>query len=255
VKLSLPTAESAFYKSASQKARVATEAWAAANLYCPQCASDSLNPTVSNTPAVDFDCPRCSSSFQLKGQSKPFRDKILDAAYSEMIRAIRDDRTPNLFVLQYSSAAWVVRELLLVPRFAFSIAAIEKRPPLSAHARRAGWIGCNILLRAIPKSARILVIENGIPASPKKVRDQYRRLKPLAEMKSTVRGWTLDVLRIVQSFGDREFGLMEVYAFERELSQLHPDNRHIRDKIRQQLQILRDLKFVEFLGGGRYRAV
>lgn len=74
-------------------------------------------------------------------------------------------------------------------------------------------------------------------------------------MKSTVRGWTLDVLRIVQSFGDREFGLMEVYAFERELSKLHPDNRHIRDKIRQQLQILRDLKFVEFLGGGRYRAV
>jgi len=27
----------------------------------------------------------------------------------------------------------------------------------------------------------------------------------------------------------------------------------VRDKIRQQLQILRDLGFVEFLGGGDYR--
>jgi hypothetical protein len=27
---------------------------------------------------------------------------------------------------------------------------------------------------------------------------------------------------------------------------------HIRDKIRQQLQELRDLAFVRFLGGGRY---
>jgi hypothetical protein len=27
----------------------------------------------------------------------------------------------------------------------------------------------------------------------------------------------------------------------------------VRDKIRQPLQVLRDLGFVEFLGGGRYR--
>ena len=32
-----------------------------------------------------------------------------------------------------------------------------------------------------------------------------------------------------------------------------PGNRHVRDKIRQQLQVLRDLGFMEFLGGGRYR--
>jgi hypothetical protein len=30
-----------------------------------------------------------------------------------------------------------------------------------------------------------------------------------------------------------EFTTTDVYAFERELEQLHPDNRHIRDKIRQ----------------------
>ena len=31
-------------------------------------------------------------------------------------------------------------------------------------------------------------------------------------------------------------------------------NRHERDKIRQQLEVLRDLGLVEFLGGGKYRA-
>jgi type II restriction enzyme len=36
---------------------------------------------------------------------------------------------------------------------------------------------------------------------------------------------------------------------------LHPDNRHVRDKIRQQLQVLRNLGLVEFLGRGRYRSV
>jgi type II restriction enzyme len=36
---------------------------------------------------------------------------------------------------------------------------------------------------------------------------------------------------------------------------VHPDNRHVRDKIRQQLHVFRDLGFVEFLGRGRYRCV
>lgn len=179
----------------------------------------------------------------------------MDAAYSQMIRAIEEDRTPNLFVLQYSPEEWRVRQLLVVPQFAFSMAAVERRSPLGPHARRAGWVGCNILLSAIPAAAKIPIVENGISISPKEVRARYRRLKPLAEIKSAVRGWTLDILRIVQSFGQREFDLAEVYAFERELSRLHPDNRHIQPKIRQQLQVLRDLGFVEFLGRGRYRPV
>jgi len=37
-----------------------------------------------------------------------------------------------------------------------------------------------------------------------------------------------------------DFTTADVYSFERELEALHPDNRHVRDKIRQQLQVLRD---------------
>jgi hypothetical protein len=40
------------------------------------------------------------------------------------------------------------------------------------------------------------------------------------------------------------------YAFKRELEQLRPDNRHIRDKIRQQLQVLRDRGFLIQAGRG-----
>jgi type II restriction enzyme len=37
------------------------------------------------------------------------------------------------------------------------------------------------------------------------------------------------------------------------LSNKHQDNRHIKEKIRQQLQILRDKGYLEFLERGRYR--
>ena len=37
------------------------------------------------------------------------------------------------------------------------------------------------------------------------------------------------------------------------LKEKHPSNQHIPDKIRQQLQQLRDLGLIEFLGNGRYK--
>ena len=58
---------------------------------------------------------------------------------------------------------------------------------------------------------------------------------------------------MVRRLGKKEFRLAEVYAFAEELRRLHPDNRLIEPKIRQQLQRLRDLGFVEFLGEGSYR--
>ena len=67
------------------------------------------------------------------------------------------------------------------------------------------------------------------------------------------RGCTLDVLNVVRALNKDVFSLRDVYAFAAHLEKLHPDNRHGRDKIRQQLQVLRDLGFVEFLDRGHYR--
>ena len=49
-----------------------------------------------------------------------------------------------------------------------------------------------------------------------------------------------------------QFDLQQVYAFEQVLSVQFPENKHIKDKIRQQLQILRNQNVIEFLGGGKY---
>ena len=173
----------------------------------------------------------------------------------------------------------------------FFLSAIVKRPPLSATARRAGWVGCNFALNRIPADARIPIVttrgtEIGRAVSPltaerkvdvrpagdcepylnetliippEEVRERFRRVKPLKDLSVTQRGWTLDVLNIVRritgksggqgtarpTFSDlTTFTNADVYAFERELEKLHPDNRHIRDKIRQQLQVLRDTGFL-----------
>lgn len=217
-----------------------TEAWGQKNLYCPNCQRPSLTPAPNNTAAFDFICPNCGLPYQLKSKSSPIGDRIVDAAYEAMVRAIREDRTPNLYALHYNKPAWQVRNLILVPHFAFSESAIERRKPLAAGARRAGWVGCNIVLKNIPPDARIRLVKDGVPAHPQQVHESFIRLKPLQEITPTERGWTLDVLRVVRSLGRKEFTNGDVYAFEAQLERLHPHNRHIRDKIRQQLQVLRD---------------
>jgi type II restriction enzyme len=51
-----------------------------------------------------------------------------------------------------------------------------------------------------------------------------------------------------------EFTLEQMYLFEILLKKIYPNNNHIRDKIRQQLQILREYEYVEFIDDqGRYR--
>jgi type II restriction enzyme len=255
VELRLPTAGLDRYKSASQRARVGTESWGAENFFCPACDSPRLRSAPQGTVAIDYFCPACESPFQLKSQSKAFGSRIVDAAYSEMKRAILEDQTPNLYILHYDLAAWSVRTLILIPRFAFALSAIERRKPLSATARRAGWVGCNIVLDRIPVAARIPVVQDGRVWPRPAVREAYRRLRPLEDLRAERRGWTLDVLQVVESLGRKEFELADVYAHAGGLSELHPQNAHIHDKIRQQLQVLRDLGRLEFLGGGRYRLV
>lgn len=46
-----------------------------------------------------------------------------------------------------------------------------------------------------------------------------------------------------------------MYEFENKLSIQFPQNNHIKDKIRQQLQILRDQNMIEFIGRGLYKKI
>src|SRR6185436_14513494 len=139
--LSMTGELAAVYKSNSQRARVVTEAWGEHNLYCPNCSSPKLDRQCHNTKVCDFVCPSCELRYQLKGQQSRIGKSVADGAYAAMMNAIRMDETPNFYFMHYDVATWSIRNLLLVPHFAFPPSAIIKRKPLAVTARRAGWIG------------------------------------------------------------------------------------------------------------------
>jgi len=85
------------------------------------------------------------------------------------------------------------------------------------------------------------------------VREKFKRVKPLKDISVKERGWTLDVLNAIRRLGKAEFTTADTYSFTRELEQLHPDNRHIRDKVRQQLQVLRDAGLLQHIERGVWR--
>lgn len=240
------------YRSPSQRARIVTEAWGRTNLYCPACSSVSVRASDVNTQVVDFVCPDCAADFQLKSQSHPFTRRIVDSAYEPMRRAVERSETPHLLILHYDRVLWRVVNLTLIPSFTLTVSCIEKRKPLGPTARRKGWVGCNILLFRIPMDARIALVHQGAPATPDSVRSQFRRLLPLKQLPSRARGWTLDVLNVIRSLDRGNFGLKDVYDHAEDLQALHPNNRHVREKIRQQLQRLRDMGLVHFQGHGQY---
>ncbi len=239
------------FRSASQIARVITEDWCTREMFCPCCDGAALTKTPTGFPACDFTCDSCNERFEVKSGKSALVGRIPDSAYGAMIAAIRNDRTPNLLAMQYS-ASFEVLNLLLIPRYFFTESVIEKRKPLSPNARRAGWVGCNILLGRIPADGRIAVVVDRLPLEESHVREQFARAKALNQVSTPERGWTLDVLNGIRGLGRKEFTLEEAYSLESELAHLHPGNRHIREKIRQQLQVLRDLGFLHFVERGRY---
>lgn len=250
--LQMNLALAANYDSPSQIARIVTETWAAENLYCCSCLSDSLTPAPNNTKAVDYFCPQCAAPYQLKSGKKPSTQRISDAGYEAMMAAINSGGTPNLFHLHYTPD-WMVRNVLLIPSFFFTASAVEKRNPLGPNARRAGWVGCNIRLDAIAADGKLIVIENGVPVTPQDVRAQYEKVRPLSRLDVGLRGWALDVYRCISELNQPEFRLQQIYPFAPRLSALHPDNKNVEPKIRQQLQVLRDAGLLEFVRPGHYR--
>lgn len=241
------------YKSLSQIARVLTEDWGRKNLYCVSCRQDRLEPLRDNSQVYDYACGRCNELYQLKSQRRPLGDKFVDSAYAPMIESIRTNKAPNLLLLHYDPVDYCAANLVVVPRFFLSTSCIEARNPLSASARRAGWIGCNIVLKQLPPDGKIPVVSNRLAVKSSEVRAEYNRFRFMMGEKSELRGWTADVLKIVRALGKKEFRLEEVYGFEGELRSLHPLNAHIRPKIRQQLQLLRDRGVLEFKGNGLYK--
>ncbi len=151
------------------------------------------------------------------------------------------------------SADYIVTDLLLIPKFFFVLQKIEKRKPLAATARRAGWTGYNILYSEIPEQGKIYIIKNSIIEPTSAVVEKYAQIKRPETQNINSRSWLLDVLNCVNNIEANEFCLQDVYAYINFLQAKHIENHNVEAKIRQQLQFLRDKGFIEFLGRGHFK--
>jgi type II restriction enzyme len=243
----------AVYRSGAQKARVWTESWVQRWMYCPNCGQQPISKLRGNAPVADFRCPDCTEIFELKSGQGRFGRSVVDGAYQTMIRRLLESTNPNLFLLNYDRERLTVTDVAVVPKHFFVRDVVKERRPLGPRARRAGWVGCSIRLDRIPSVGRITIVRDGQQEPKEAVLANWRRTLFLREGTSEARGWLIETIRCVEAIGRPTFGIDDVYAFEARLSSLYPQNRHVKEKLRQQLQVLRDRGFIEFLGGGQYR--
>ena len=182
------------------------------------CGTTALSSFPNNSPVADFFCASCSEEFELKSKKGKFSPKLANGSFKTKCERLAASNNPNFFLMNYDLTSLVVVNLFIVPKHYFVREIVEERKPLAPTARRAGWIGSNILLGRVPESGKIHIVQNGM------IRDR-------------------DVVLAED----------EVYAFDRRLGQLYPGNQNVRPKIRQQLQYLRDRGFIKFVSRGNYR--
>ncbi|MGP4733206.1 MULTISPECIES: DpnI domain-containing protein [unclassified Psychrobacter] len=239
------------YHSEPQKVRVLSEAWVKENSYCTNCSAQSLAEFANNKPVADFYCENCNEQYELKSKKAKLSNIVNDGAYKTMIERINSKNNPSFFFLTYSKE-YTVNNFLIIPKHFFTPDIIVKRKPLSVNAKRAGWVGCNIDLRQVPESGKVFLVKDQQVIPRENVTQHFQKTLFLRKQSMASRGWTLDIWQCIDRLDD-SFSLNQVYAFADELQLKHPENNHVKDKIRQQLQVLRDKGIIEFISRGYYR--
>jgi type II restriction enzyme len=237
VRLTFDASLATGYTSGSQRARRLSEGWFASEMHCAACDADSVHPHPNNARANDFHCLACGAQYELKSGKGAFGPTIPDGAFASMMERIK------------RQGGGLGRSRHVVGSRAVPYA----RRHLAAPARRAGWVGCNIRIADIPAAGRIAVVRDGAPMPRAAVVAGLQRAAA-ATGDLAARSWFVDTLRCVERL-EPEFTLSQVYAFEAEMQARHPSNQHVRPKLRQQLQRLRDAGLLVFLGDGRYRRI
>lgn len=242
------------FKSKLQITRILTEDWVLQNSYCPSCGMKPLKEFENNRPVADFYCIKCSEEFELKSKREKFSNLVPDGAYQQMTERINSDNNPNFFFLSYTKN-WNVKDFFVIPKQFFTNEIIIRRKPLSEKAKRAGWIGCNIDISKITELGKVYVVKNSQIIDSKIVNQSFIKTLFLRELSKESKGWTLDIMACVDAVKNDNFTLKDIYKFEEKLKIKYPNNNFIKDKIRQQLQNLRDKGIIEFVGRGSYKKV
>src|SRR3954469_8158203 len=187
MKLGFEESQSPF-ASASQSARASTEAWVRAWAYCPHCGNARMSAFPNNSPLADFFCGSCSEEFELKSQKGKFGTRVVDGAFRTKCERLAASNNPNLFLMNYDLKSLAVVNLFIVPKHFFVREIIEERKPLAATARRAGWIGSNILLNRVPESGKIHIVQNSVVRSKDAVLTEWQRTLFLRDESPDTRG-------------------------------------------------------------------
>jgi type II restriction enzyme len=172
-------------------------------LFCPNCGAEKINPFETNRPVADFFCGACDEEYELKSQKNKFGVKVLDGAFGTMCHRLRASNNPNLLLLNYDLARLAVSNVFVVPKHFFVREIIEERKPLAPTARRAGWVGCNILLKQIPESGKIFFVRDGIAQPRESVLAQWQKTLFLREERAEARGWLIEVMKCVEEIGNQ----------------------------------------------------
>ncbi len=107
------------------------------------------------------------------------------------------------------------------------------------------------ILSKVPKEKKIRFEKTEKDIFPEPENDLYDA--GINTITNTLSGWRLDVFSALLKIPQNIFDLKTVYEFQKGLQKLHPENKNIEPKIRQQLQQLRDLGLIEFVQSGIYR--
>lgn len=221
--------------------------------YCPNCGHATLDQFPNNAPVADFHCVSCQEEFELKSKKGKFGPKLANGSFKSKCERIAASNNPNFFLMNYDLQNLSVVNLFIVPKHFFVQEIIEERKPLAPTARRAGWIGSNILLKRVPDAGKIHIVQNSVIRPKDDVLRDWQDTLFLRRESQATRGWLVDVMKCVEALGKNEFTLDDVYGFDRQLGELHPGNQNVRPKIRQQLQYLRDRGYIQFIGRGLYK--
>ena len=241
------------YKSASQRARIFSEEWVASQFRCPRCILP-LEQTPNNTAARDFVCHGCKQGFELKSKLGAFGNMVTDGAYNSMLKAVRSENCPNLLLLSYSPD-YQVRHLVAIPRRFLIEEIVVPRKPLGSHCRRAGWQGCNLNIGLLPPDGLINCVHeyNALPVEH--IQMEWNRTAFLDDIKLGARGWLAVTMKLIRQLQKDQFTLQDLYKLELEAQKAFPQNSHVRAKLRQQLQILREQRWLNFEGNGNYHLI
>src|SRR5262249_32616322 len=157
------------------------------------------NQFPNNSPVADFICGSCNEEYELKSQKYRFSNKVADGAFRTKCERLAASNNPNLFLLNYDLKQLSVLNFFVVPKHFFVRDIIEERKPLAPAARRAGWIGSNILLHQIPIAGKIFIVRDGQLEPKDSVLAKWRKTLFLRDEAIEARGWLIDVMKCVEA--------------------------------------------------------